>query len=70
LDAGLQTIAKELGIESDIEKVNVNNKGGNISPREEIGFDDLYEFLVKSNKMDSEVYEWSKSIAYVKCDEL
>lgn len=38
--------------------------------QERIQYDDVYEYLLKRNKMDIALYEWSKSISLVKCESL
>jgi len=38
--------------------------------RERIGYDDVYDFLVRRNRKDIELYEWSKSISIVNCSAL
>jgi hypothetical protein len=38
--------------------------------RDRIKNDEVYEYLVKRNKMDIAMYEWSKGISLVRCDEL
>ena len=37
------------------------------SSRERIGHDNVYEFLLDKNRLDIELYEWSKNLALVKC---
>jgi len=39
-------------------------------PRERIPFPEVYEYLVQRNYYDIELYEWSKNLSLVKCDEL
>jgi hypothetical protein len=80
LEAGMESIAKELGFWEDFhpqygnrghKQAKYQNSTWSPSPsvRDQIGYDDLYEFLVTSNPLDSELYEWSKSIAHVQCDD-
>ena len=38
--------------------------------RDRIKSDEVYEYLVERNKMDIAMYEWSKGISLVRCDEL
>ena len=38
--------------------------------RERIGHDEVYDFLLRRNKLDIELYEWSKSLALVNCSEV
>ena len=38
--------------------------------RDRIKSDEVYEYLVKRNKRDIAMYEWSKGISLVRCDEL
>jgi hypothetical protein len=40
------------------------------SPKERIPYPDVYDYLVERNKMDIALYEWTKTQALVKCDEL
>lgn len=40
------------------------------STRERIGFNDIYQYLVKKNEWDIELYEYSKTISLVRCDAL
>jgi hypothetical protein len=40
------------------------------SPRERIGNEDIYEYLEEKNKLDIELYEWSKSLSYLDCSQV
>jgi hypothetical protein len=35
--------------------------------RERLGDDDIYDYLVEKNKLDIELYEWSKTLSYLDC---
>jgi hypothetical protein len=45
-------------------------KSATETARERIKSDDIYKYLVERNKMDTALYEWSKSISLVRCDKL
>ena len=38
--------------------------------RDRIKSDEVYEYLVERNKMDIAMYEWSKGVSLIRCDEL
>eukprot|EP00977_Amphora_coffeiformis_P029865 scaffold43139_cov199-Amphora_coffeaeformis.AAC.1 len=39
-------------------------------PRDRVPFPEVYDYLEHRNRYDIELYEWSKSLSLVKCDEL
>jgi len=39
-----------------------------LPPREQIGYDDVYEYLLEKNKLDIKLYEYSKTISLVDCN--
>jgi len=40
------------------------------TPREIIGNDAIYEYLLQKNELDVELYQWSKSVSYLDCSQL
>lgn len=45
-------------------------KSAAATAQERISSDEIYEYLTERNKMDTALYEWSKSISLVRCDTL
>ena len=68
LNQGIEALAQLLGISKlgPIKPVKAHDR----SPRERIGHDDIYEYLLERNQMDIRLYEWTKSISLVDCSKL
>ena len=41
-----------------------------VPSRDRIGHDDVYEYLLDKNRLDIELYEWSKSRALINCTKI
>ena len=54
----------------DITPGHTNKVRVHKSPRERIGHDDIYEYLLDKNKMDIALYKWSKGISLLDCSKL
>ncbi len=66
LSDGIEAISNLLNI--SIARDNVRSRNYyHASSRERIGYDDVYDFLVEKNKLDIELYEWSKQRALLNC---
>jgi hypothetical protein len=72
LDKGMKAMANILGIkqlDAHQKRVKNNNKLPHGSNSDRIGYKEVYDYLVDSNKLDIQLYEWSKSISLVRCDD-
>lgn len=69
LTEGLEAVADLLNITlAGNEKKKRRSKNHHHAPsRERIGYDNVYEYLLEKNKLDIELYEWSKNRALIKC---
>jgi len=49
--------------------IKAQRNGGkkSLSPRERIGYDDVYDYLVQKNYWDIKLYEYSQTISVVRC---
>lgn len=69
LTEGLEVLARLLNLDdSNKKKSNKNKKPKKLSP--EIGYGDVYNYLLEKNKWDIQLYEYSKNISLVRCNEL
>jgi hypothetical protein len=69
LDAGMEAMAWELGF--DLPEIRPKTHLTNLPYPERVGFDDIYDFLLSENKLDIELYEWSKKkLGLVDCENL
>lgn len=66
LDEGLDAFARLANLTVEAGR---RRRGKTPPPpaRDRIGHDDVYEFLLEKNRLDIELYEWSKSLSLVKC---
>ncbi len=71
LSEGMQALADDLGIdiESATGYVKTKEKSHQKHPSS-IPYDDIAKFLEYRNRVDIELYEWSKTISLVKCKDL
>jgi len=78
LDAGMEAVADILGIERNLEltsrekrhlrQVNNHTKYYEHPPSQDrIPYRHVYDYLVRKNALDIELYKWSKSISLVNC---
>jgi len=67
LDEGMDALADLLGIAILPERRKNGKKHTYATPRERIGYEDVYEYLVAKNEWDIALYEYSKTISLVKC---
>lgn len=75
LDDGMDELGRILNLTLNWGKGGRSSRRGrtdqirSIRPsyRERIGHDDVYEYLVHENRLDIELYEWSKTISLVRC---
>ena len=75
LDQGMMVLADLLNISLHQKKSKSKEKLTEIlstrkTPRERVGHDDVYDFMVDRNRLNIELYEWSKSLALVNCSAL
>ena len=72
LDAGMLKLAEVLGIGIGAldKRSKSENRRHKQSPRERIGYSEVYKYLIKKNQLDIELYEWSKRLALVNCSAL
>ena len=73
LDESLDALADVLGLTLDFQKQNKEagkKRRAEKSSRERIGHDDVYDFLVRRNHYDIELYKWSKTRSLVDCSTL
>lgn len=73
LDEGLIALADVLGLTTDFlarEKNFARKRKSERSARERIGHDEVYDFLVRRNHYDIQLYEWSKTRSLVDCSTL
>mmetsp|Transcript_13242 Transcript_13242/g.28013 ORF Transcript_13242/g.28013 Transcript_13242/m.28013 type:complete len:1066 (+) Transcript_13242:175-3372(+) len=71
LEEGIKALSSELGLpRPHVKKGNTNDSLHQMTTRERIGNDEIYDFIVKRNRRDIELYEWSKGLSLVKCSEL
>eukprot|EP00545_Synedropsis_sp_CCMP1620_P000905 CAMPEP_0119030246 /NCGR_PEP_ID=MMETSP1176-20130426/40935_1 /TAXON_ID=265551 /ORGANISM="Synedropsis recta cf, Strain CCMP1620" /LENGTH=305 /DNA_ID=CAMNT_0006986613 /DNA_START=2063 /DNA_END=2980 /DNA_ORIENTATION=- len=66
LDESIREFANIMNLTSDAP-VHADLKRVHKPARERIGNDTLYEHLLRRNRRDIEVYEWSKKLALVNC---
>lgn len=69
---GMQAIVDQLGVNITITDRSAGKAKAHhsLSPKERIGFPEVYEYLLEKNKLDIELYEWSKTLSLVDCDAL
>ncbi|KAL3917958.1 MAG: hypothetical protein SGILL_004469 [Bacillariaceae sp.] len=68
LNDGLVVLANLTTINIDAaDKLMKRTKHIHPPARERIGYDDVYEYLVEKNKLEFELYEWSKERSIVRC---
>ena len=65
-----QVMNKPLPDQKTSRTVQKVPKSAAATARERIKHDEIYDYLVERNKMDTALYEWSKSISLVRCDTL
>lgn len=73
LTEGMEAVGRLLRLELPSEKDNFrqNRKKHSHPPsRERIGHDDIYEYLRKKNEWDIALYEYSKTISLLRCEDL
>jgi len=67
---GLKALAGLLNITLATSSRSTMMPPHHVPPRERIGYDDVYEFLLEKNHLDIELYEWSRSRALVDCSKI
>jgi hypothetical protein len=68
LNEGMQELADQLGMNITItDPPDRNEKHTHKPPKERIPYPEIYDFLKERNKLDIELYEWSKSLSLVDC---
>ena len=73
LHEGITAMTNILGIEQFSGRAHQKpaRKGTSlVSNSDRIRFKEVYNYLLDSNKLDIELYEWSKNISLVRCDDL
>lgn len=79
LSDGFEAMIDLLGLNSTVVNAELaimnkrrSKRGGHnkLSTRERIGYDDVYEYLLEQNQWDIKLYEYSKTISLVNCDEV
>lgn len=74
LTEGLQEIANQLGIEleqrrlAELKRELNHSNHTHASNQERIPYPAVYEYLLERNRLDIELYEWTKTISLVRCD--
>jgi len=68
LNEGLEALARLLQMELGSQKHDHSKTYP--PPKERIGYEDVYEYLVAKNEWDIALYEYSKTISLVRCDDL
>lgn len=66
LNEGMQALADQLGIKTTIAD-NRAAKHHHPSAKDRIPYPEVYDFLRERNKLDIELYQWSKTISLVDC---
>jgi hypothetical protein len=69
LDEGMEAMANILGIKQ-LRGGSRPKKTAHISNSDRIRIQEVYDYLLDSNKLDIQLYEWSKTISLVRCDDL
>lgn len=69
MDAGMKAVADDLNMQNfALSYVKQNNhKHVHQSAKERIPYPEVYEYLLEKNRLDIELYEWSKTLALVNC---
>lgn len=62
-DESMQALSDRLGLSYERDTV----KHTHPPARERIGYDQVYDYLVRRNRRDIELYEWSKRLSLVNC---
>lgn len=71
LNEGMQALAEILDIDIQLIQGNVGtHQHKSKTPRERIANDEVYDALLARNRLDIELYEWSKQISLVNCSAL
>lgn len=70
LDEGMEAFADLVGIKKLPRADNVDPPKKHPPNEQRIPYRNVYDFLVERNKLDLELYEWSKSISLVNCNAL
>jgi hypothetical protein len=71
LDEGMAVLADLLHLENYGENYGDGaSHKQHATPRERIGYDDVYEYLLAKNQWDIALYEYSKTISLIRCNEL
>ena len=69
LDEGLQALLAVLGLDYKPRRRSPKDYPPG-SSKERIPFPDVYQFLKERNRLDQELYDWSKNISLVRCADL
>jgi len=67
MDPDLVNASLEVANEKQLRKKKYGEDKQGI-PRDRIGYDDVYEYLVEKNQWDIKLYEYSKTISLVDCN--
>lgn len=70
LNEGLEALSSLVNITLAKQKRRRKPAHRRAPSRERVGYDDVYEFLLEKNRLDIELYEWSKSLTLVDCSNL
>jgi len=70
LDDGMAALADMLNITLNVNTKKKKRTRTHAHPRERIGYDEVYEYLLRKFHLDIEMYEWSKAKALVNCSAL
>jgi hypothetical protein len=66
-DESMEALSKKLKLGYEKDRTGAHSHP---PAKERIGYDDVYDFLVRRNRRDIELYEWSKSRSIVDCSAL
>ena len=69
LDEGLQALLAVLGLDYKPRRRSPKDYPPG-SSKERIPFPDVYQFLKERNRLDQELYDWSKNISLVRCADM
>jgi hypothetical protein len=70
LDEGVEAMNKILEIKQEERVPRPTKKTAHASSSDRIRLREVYDYLLDSNKLDIQLYEWSKNISLVRCDDL
>lgn len=73
LTEGMEVLGRLLGLQPGQHNrgvIQIGAKNKSASPKDRIGYNDVYEYLLAKNQWDIALYKYSKTISLVQCDDL